>query len=210
MSGLVELLGIEGSTKAKGDTWAEEDVVGNSSNTTVVDLGLGEGDWVESVLGGNLKTDVVAALGVPDGLGTSLNLGVDLVVVRSGENAQVAVSSDGSAVLSSVVSDGSGVLGDSCLLDIVTSLGTGEETIMADNGVNVSSWALKEVEESTSVEVWLLEVEVDLGTLGLGAWKKPPRSSALRPLAMLSWISILVSRALAVFQTCVRETPERR
>ena len=74
VSRLVKLLGIEGSTKAEGDTWAEEDVVGNSSDTTVVDLGLGVGDWVKSVLGGNLKTDVVTALGVPDSLGTSLDL----------------------------------------------------------------------------------------------------------------------------------------
>lgn len=38
--GLVELLGIEGSSNAEVDTRAEENVVGNSGNTTVVDLGL--------------------------------------------------------------------------------------------------------------------------------------------------------------------------
>lgn len=40
MGGLVELLGIEGSTDAKGDTGAEEGGVGNGGNTTVVDLAL--------------------------------------------------------------------------------------------------------------------------------------------------------------------------
>ena len=40
MGGLVELLGIEGGTEAEGDTGAEEDVVGNGSNTAVVDLDL--------------------------------------------------------------------------------------------------------------------------------------------------------------------------
>ena len=40
MGGLVELLGVEGGTNAKGGTRAEEDVVGDGSNTTVVDLAL--------------------------------------------------------------------------------------------------------------------------------------------------------------------------
>lgn len=38
--GLVELLGIEGGTNAESNTRSEENVVGNGSNTTVVDLGL--------------------------------------------------------------------------------------------------------------------------------------------------------------------------
>lgn len=37
---LVQVLGIKGSTEAKGDTRAEQDVVSQSGNTTVVDLGL--------------------------------------------------------------------------------------------------------------------------------------------------------------------------
>ncbi len=37
---LVELLGIERGTDAKGDTRSEENIVGNGSNTTVVNLGL--------------------------------------------------------------------------------------------------------------------------------------------------------------------------
>ena len=37
---LVQVLGIERSTEAEGDTRAEQDVVSQSGNTTVVDLGL--------------------------------------------------------------------------------------------------------------------------------------------------------------------------
>lgn len=40
VGGLVELLGVEGSANAEGDTLTEEDVVGNGGDTTVVDLAL--------------------------------------------------------------------------------------------------------------------------------------------------------------------------
>ena len=40
MGGLVELLGIKGGAEAEGNTGAEEDVVGNGGDTTVVDLDL--------------------------------------------------------------------------------------------------------------------------------------------------------------------------
>lgn len=40
MGGLVKLLGVERTTEAESDTGAEKDVVGNSGDTTVVDLGL--------------------------------------------------------------------------------------------------------------------------------------------------------------------------
>jgi hypothetical protein len=43
VGGLVKLLGIKGSTETQGDTGAEEDVVANGSDTTVVDLGLSDG-----------------------------------------------------------------------------------------------------------------------------------------------------------------------
>jgi len=43
VGGLVKLLGIERGTNTEGDTLTEEDVVGNGSDTTVVDLGLLQG-----------------------------------------------------------------------------------------------------------------------------------------------------------------------
>lgn len=40
VGGLLQLLGIERGTDAEGDARAEEDVVGDSSDTTVIDLAL--------------------------------------------------------------------------------------------------------------------------------------------------------------------------
>lgn len=40
VGGLVKLLGIERGTDAESDTRAEEDVVGDGGDTTVVDLAL--------------------------------------------------------------------------------------------------------------------------------------------------------------------------
>lgn len=40
VGGLVEVLGVEGSTQAEGHTRAQENVVAESGDTTVVDLGL--------------------------------------------------------------------------------------------------------------------------------------------------------------------------
>lgn len=89
------------------------------------------------------------------------------MVVASGENAQVVASGDGSSVLGNAVADGSGVLGDGGLLDVVATLSTDKETLVAENSVEVGGRAVEEVEEGTSVQVGLLEVEVQTGTLGL-------------------------------------------
>jgi hypothetical protein len=40
VGGLVQVLGVEGSTETEGDARAEQDVVGQGGNTTVVDLSL--------------------------------------------------------------------------------------------------------------------------------------------------------------------------
>ena len=128
---------------------------------------LSEGRGVKTVLAGNLQADGVAGGGVPGSLGTSLNLSVDAVVVAGGEEGQVVAGSDGSRVLGNAVTDGSGVLGDGSLVDVVATLSTDEEALVAEDGVEVGSGALQEVEEGTGVQVGLLEVEVELGTLGL-------------------------------------------
>lgn len=190
MGSLVQVLGIKGRTEAKGDTRAEEDVVSQAGNTAVVDLSLyerisistfsqstifghrklsylSERRGVEAVLAGNLKANRVAGLGVPRSLSTSLNLGVDTVVVASRENAQVVASGDGSSVLRNAVANGGGVLRDSGLLDVVTTLSTDKEALMAEDSVEVGGRAVEEVKEGTSVHVGLLELEVEFGTLGL-------------------------------------------
>lgn len=129
---------------------------------------LSERDGVQAVLAGNLEADRVTALGVPDGLGRGLDLAVDLVVVAGGEDAQVVGGGDGGAVLGSDIADGGAVAGDGGLLDVVTGRGTGEEALVADDGVNVGGGALEEIEEGAAVEGGLLEGEVELGAGAVG------------------------------------------
>ena len=72
-----------------------------------------------------------------------------------------------------MVTNGGGVAGDGSLLDIVTSLGTGDETLVTDNSVDqgVDTAASGAVKEGTGVHLVLLEGEVDLlGTLVWGIW----------------------------------------
>ncbi len=128
---------------------------------------LGEGRGVQAVLAGDLETDGVAGGGVPGSLGTSLDLSVDAVVVGGGEEGQVVAGSDGSRVLGNRVTDGSGVLGDGSLVDVVATLSTDQEALVAEDGVEVGSGAVQKVEEGTGVQVGLLEVQVELGSLGL-------------------------------------------
>lgn len=137
------------------------------SDFLVLNTHLGEGRGVKAVLASNLEADGVAGLGVPGGLSTSLNLSVDAVVVAGGEDGQVVGSGDGSRVLGNAVADGSGVLGDGGLLDVIATLSTDKEALVAENSVEVGGGAVEEIEESTSVHVGLLEVEVELSTLGL-------------------------------------------
>ena len=125
---------------------------------------LGEGQGVELVLGGNLKTDALTALEIVGGLSTSLNVGVDLLVVRSGKNAQVLHGNERGGEGRGLVAETSTVAGDGGLGDVVASLSTGNETLVADGGVDegvdVASSAV--VEESAGVEVGLLEGQVEL------------------------------------------------
>lgn len=153
-----------------------------SSSTLVGRSNLGKGDGVNAVLAGNLKTDSVASLGVPGSLGTSLNLAVDLVVVRSGKDAQVVSGGDGSAVLGGSIANSGAVGSDGSLVDIIASRGTGEETLVADNGIDVGNGALEEVEEGTSVETGLLEEEVELGTLASGGGQEVEEALELEAL----------------------------
>lgn len=179
---LVELLGVKGATETQGDALAEEDVVANGGDAAVVELDLGKGDGVDAVLRRDLEADGVARLGVPGGLGTGLDLGVDLVVVRGGKDAEVVGGSDGGAVLGGGVANGGRVGGDGGLVDVVTSRGTGEEALVADDGVNVGGGALEEVEKGAAVEAGLLEEQVELGALGGGGGEEVEETLKLQAL----------------------------
>lgn len=143
---------------------------------------LGEGDGVDAVLAGELNADVAAGLGVPDGLAATLNLAVDLLVEGGTEDAEVVGGGDGHVVRGAVVADGGGVGGDGGLVHVVTGGGTSKEALVADNGIDVGSGSLEEVEESTTVEVVLLEVEVELGTLGLRGGEESEETLGLEAL----------------------------
>jgi hypothetical protein len=104
------------------------------------------------------------------------------VVVRSGEDAQVVGSSDGGAVLGGNVADSGAVAGQGSLVDIIASAGTGEETLVADNGIDVGGGALEEIEESTTVEAGLLEEQVELGALGGGGGQEVEETLKLEAL----------------------------
>lgn len=115
-------------------------------------------------------------LGVIDGLGTSLNVGVDSVVVRGGEGVEVIDAVNGDSVFGCVVANGGGVAGDLASGNVVGGLSTEEESVTAENGVSGegralespknkrtikrtrSSWKthLEQVKHGTSVEAALL------------------------------------------------------
>lgn len=144
----------------------------HSSNTYHQDLRvrgwtyLGEGDGVDAVLGGNLEANSVGRrLGVPRSLGTSLNNRVHLVVVRGSKNGALVGGSDGGGPGGLLEADSGGKGGDAGLLDVVASSGTGQEALVADNGVDVGGGALEQVGEGAEVELGLLEVQVELGAL---------------------------------------------
>lgn len=143
---------------------------------------LGEGDGVNAVLAGDLEADGVAGLGVPGGLGTGLDLAVDLVVVGSGKGAQVVGGGDGGAVLGSDVADGGAVAGQGSLVDIIAGAGTGQEALVADNGIDVGGRALEQVEEGAAVEAGLLEEQVELGALGGGGGQEVEETLELEAL----------------------------
>ena len=143
---------------------------------------LEERDGVQAVLGGDLKADRVAALGVPGGLGAGLDLAVDLVVVAGGEDAQVVGGGDGRAVGRGLKADSGAVASDGGLLHIIASRGASEETLVADHGVDVGGGALEKVEEGAAVEVGLLEVQVELSTAGLRRWQEAEDTLSLKAL----------------------------
>ena len=89
------------------------------------------------------------------------------MVVAGREQAQVVARGDGGRVLGHAVADGSSVLGDGGLLDVVATLRTDQEAFVAEDGVEVGRRTVQEVEEGAGVQVGLLEVQVKLGALGL-------------------------------------------
>lgn len=168
MSRLVQLLGVERNTETKLDTGAESLGVGKGSNGLRVDLGLDESRAIELVLGADLKSNTLDRVSrVVDGLGTNLAQGADLVVVRTREDSEVVGGSDSSAVGRSTVAKSKRVLGHGTRGDVVAKLSASEEAILAESSITSKGGALEKIKESTSVEVGLAEVKVELSAGGL-------------------------------------------
>ena len=133
---------------------------------------LGEGEGVKLVLGGKLEASGLAALDVVGSLGADLDGGVDLLVVRSGNDGEVLGADEGSGEGRGLVAETERVAGDGGLLDVVTSLTTNEEALVAGghikDGVEVAVGKAV-VDESARVDVGVLEGKVELlgGAVGL-------------------------------------------
>lgn len=89
------------------------------------------------------------------------------MVIAGGEDAQVVGGGDGGGIRALAVARGEGVFGDGSLADIVASLGSDEETLMAQGDVESGSGALEEVGEQAGVDVGLFVQEVELAAVGL-------------------------------------------
>lgn len=126
---------------------------------------LSERERVKLVLAGQLKTSGLGARDVVASLGADLDGAVDLLVVRGHDDVQVLHSVDGGVVGRGLVSETETVAGDSALADVVGSLTTDEEALVAGDGVNggvdvAGSGAV--VDESAGVHVRVLPGEVQL------------------------------------------------
>lgn len=156
--GVVELGGVEGKAERGLDTGAESLGVAEDKDTSVVDLGLDEGGVVEVSLGADLDGDVAGGgLGVVDSAGASLNVLRDTVVVRGREGREVLERVEGDGVLGSRVADGGGVAAEGTGLDVVRSLTTDEEAVVADNGVSGEGGALRKSQPTCLRVIALLE-----------------------------------------------------
>lgn len=84
----------------------------------------------------------MGGLGIVDGLGTSLDVTADAVVVGRGEGLEVVETVEGNGVLRGVVPDGGSVAGDVPTGNVICGLGTDKETVATQNGVCSESGAL--------------------------------------------------------------------
>lgn len=136
---LVHLLGIESKTKGGLEAGAEDLLVAERNHTRVVDLGL-EGrarGAVEDGLSTDLESNTAnGELGVVDGLGTGLDVAVHTVVVAGSVGLKAVQSLDGDCVVGGVVANSGSVFCDLSVVDIVRGLGTGEESVAANDTVS--------------------------------------------------------------------------
>lgn len=167
---LGQLQSVERGTQTQLDTWSQNLVVGDGSDTRVSNLGLDESRGVQNVLDSGLNTDGLTSssvsLRVPGGLSTNLGNWRNLVVVSSREDGQVRGSGNRDVVDWLSETKSSGISGDLTGADVVTNLSTGGEVLVTEGGITDEGWTLNQVEERTCGDRWVVEDQVELGTLG--------------------------------------------
>jgi len=178
---LVELGSINGSTDRGLDTRAESLSITETNDTVVGDLGLDESSRIQLKLGTDFKSNRVSALGVPGSLTGSLDVSVDTVVVRSSKVRKVVGGMDSNGVDGSGISEGGIVAGDLAIENVIGDLTTGDETLVANNGVD-GEVGLENVQRSNSVDVRLLVGSIDLGGLLVDGRKKRSQDFQLQAL----------------------------
>ena len=104
------------------------------------------------------------------------------MVVCSREHAESVGRNDRRSVCRSRVSDSSRGACDSCLCDIVANRPTNQEAILTNNKIDVGGRTLDDIEESTAMEVGLLEVEVCLCAIGFGGREEVAQELSLQTL----------------------------
>lgn len=125
----------------------------------------------------------MSGLGVIEGLGTSLRVAADAVVVAGGVGVQVIESLKSDSIFRSVVANSGGVTGQVALGDVVSSLSTEEEAITTNDSISSEGGPLittqpnflgtehevtypEHVEGSAGVKTGLLEDSIEKGGLG--------------------------------------------
>lgn len=183
MGGLVELLDVGLQTNAQSDTGAESLAVAQGSDTLVVELTLDEGAGVESVLDSSLEANVALGGGseVPGGASTNLGSNVNTVVDGGGVEREVVGGSQGNTVSRGSVADLGSKAGESGLLDVVAELGTTDEALLAQNKVT-GEGRLEDIGNDVGVDARVLEVEVQLGSLGARGGKEGGVNATVKTL----------------------------
>lgn len=84
------------------------------------------------------------SLGIVDSLGTGLDIWAHTMIVAGSECGSIAQAVEGDGIVRSAKADSTGVTGETTLGDVVSSLGTKEESITTEDGVSSECWSLKQ------------------------------------------------------------------
>jgi len=155
--GIVQLVGVEGEASGHLNAGAEALGVTEDEETCGVNLCLNKGRAVQIGLCTDFKANVACGrLRIVNGLGTSLNIAADAVVVRSSEGVHVSKAVDGDSVFGCTVAEGGSVTRNAALGDVVSAFSTKKETVTTEDSVSSERRALEDINEGTGVETRLL------------------------------------------------------